>query len=138
MSSKHKAYLVYSGSCDKINIHGVVHKCGDLVSYSSRSKESKIKVLAYLVSGEGLFLIDGTFSFFLFFSSNEYFYFSLLLDIFFIYISNVIPFPGFPPPGNRHPTLPSPASKRVFLHPPPPMHHPAPGYPIKGGGTTRE
>jgi hypothetical protein len=40
------------------------------------------------------------------------FYF-ILLDIFFIYISNVIPFPGLPP------KIPSP-----YLHPPPPAHQP--------------
>lgn len=43
-------------------MHGVVHEHEGLVSHSSTGKESKIKVLADLVSGEGLFLIDGTFS----------------------------------------------------------------------------
>jgi hypothetical protein len=40
------------------------------------------------------------------------------LDIFFIYISNVIPFPGSPPPWETsYLILPPPASVRIFQHP---------------------
>lgn len=45
-----------------ITMHGVVCEQKGWVSHSSRSKESKIKGLVDLVSGEGLFLIDGTFA----------------------------------------------------------------------------
>lgn len=62
MSNKHKTRLVYSGSCGKITMHGVVRECEDLVSHNPRRKDSKIKVLEDLVSGEGLLLIDGSFS----------------------------------------------------------------------------
>jgi hypothetical protein len=41
------------------------------------------------------------------------------LDILFIYISNVLPFPGFPS-AIPHPILPYPASMSVLLQPPPP------------------
>lgn len=43
-------------------MHGVVCEQEGWVSHSSRSKESKIKGLVDLVSGEGPFLIDGTFA----------------------------------------------------------------------------
>lgn len=43
-------------------MHGVVCEQEGRVSHSSRSKESKIKELVDLVSGEGLFLTDGTFA----------------------------------------------------------------------------
>lgn len=43
-------------------MHGVVCEQGGWVSHSSRSKESKIKGLVDLVSGEVLFLTDGTFA----------------------------------------------------------------------------
>lgn len=43
-------------------MYGAVHEQEGLVSHSSTGKESKIKVSAGLVFGEGLFLIDGTFS----------------------------------------------------------------------------
>jgi hypothetical protein len=53
-----------------------------------------------------------------------FFLFSFLLDIFFIYISNVIPFPGPSLPRNPPiPSSPTPASMRGFLHPP---THPLP------------
>jgi hypothetical protein len=47
----------------------------------------------------------------------------VLLDIFWIYISNVILFPGFQPE-NPYPIPPSPTSMRVF--PGPPLHPPTP------------
>jgi hypothetical protein len=46
------------------------------------------------------------------------FFFLLLLDIVFIYISNIIPFPSSHPLENSYPILPPPASMRVFPHPP--------------------
>jgi hypothetical protein len=56
-----------------------------------------------------------------------WFYFAFLLDIFFIYILNVIPFPGFP-------------SENPLSHPPPPAHQPihplplpCPGIPLQWG-----
>jgi hypothetical protein len=51
----------------------------------------------------------------------NFFSFSFLLAIFFIYISNVIPFPG-PLPETPYPILPPRASIRVFLHPPTHSH----------------
>ena len=61
------------------------------------------------------------FFFFFFFFSLLFFsflFFSfLLVDIFFIYISNVILFPGFPLPCNFLSYSPPPASMRLFLHP---------------------
>ena len=54
-----------------------------------------------------------------------------LLDIFFIYISNVIPFPTLP---NPYPIPHSPASMRVFTHPPAhPLLPPRPGIPLHWG-----
>jgi hypothetical protein len=44
-------------------------------------------------------------------TQDDIFFLSFLLDIFFIYISNVIPFPGFP-------------SKNPLSLPPPPAHQP--------------
>jgi hypothetical protein len=46
------------------------------------------------------------------------FFFSLLLDIFFIYISNT-PFPGLPS-GNPYPSPPPTVSMKVLAHPPTP------------------
>ena len=60
---------------------------------------------------------------------------SSLLDIFFIYISNVIPFPGPPVPSlleTPYPILPPPASMRVFLHSPIHCHLPALDSPTLG------
>jgi hypothetical protein len=45
-------------------------------------------------------------------------FFLFLLDILYIYTSNVIPISSFPS-GNPHPILPPPASMRVLPHPPP-------------------
>jgi hypothetical protein len=54
-----------------------------------------------------------------------------LLDIFFIYVSNVIPFFG-PPPENPYPFPSPPATMRVFPHPPIlaslPWHSPTIGH----------
>jgi hypothetical protein len=48
-----------------------------------------------------------------------FFYQIFLLDIFFIYISNATPFPGFPPLREiPYPILPPPASMRALFHPP--------------------
>jgi hypothetical protein len=57
--------------------------------------------------------------------------FFLLLDIFFIYISNVIPFPGFPSRNPLSHTL-SPASVRVFSHPPTYSYLPTLAFPYTG------
>jgi hypothetical protein len=46
-----------------------------------------------------------------------------IYGVFFIYISNAIPFPS-PPPGSPHHILPPPASMRVFFHPPTHSHLP--------------
>jgi hypothetical protein len=54
------------------------------------------------------------------------FYFILLLDIFFIYISNVISFPGFPSKKTTYPLLPPPA------HQPTHSHFPALAFPYTG------
>jgi hypothetical protein len=60
------------------------------------------------------------------------FFFNFLLDIFFIYISNVIPFLGPPYPQNPYPILPPPTSKSI-----PPPTHPLPlpcrGIPLHWG-----
>jgi hypothetical protein len=53
-----------------------------------------------------------------------------LLHIFFIYISNVIPFPGTPEV--TYPILPPPAFMRVFPHPPTHSHLPALAFPYTG------
>jgi hypothetical protein len=63
-------------------------------------------------------LDDVTFSWWVASGASELMYFFFLLDIFFIYISNVIPFPGFlsenplspPSPLPLLPNLPTPAS----------------------------
>jgi hypothetical protein len=57
---------------------------------------------------------------------------SLLLDIFFIYISNVIPFPHFPNLETPYPIFPPPASMRVFLYPPTHSHIPTLSSPTLG------
>ena len=47
------------------------------------------------------------------------------MDIFFIYISNVIPFPSSLLPGNPYPILPPHASMREFLYPHTPISMPS-------------
>ena len=54
--------------------------------------------------------------------------FFFLLDILFIYMSNVILFPGFPL-GTPYPILPLPASMRVLPHPPTHSRLPALAFP---------
>jgi hypothetical protein len=55
----------------------------------------------------------------------------VLLDILFIYISNVIPFLGFPPE-IPYPIPPPPASMRVLSNPPTHSHLPALAFPYTG------
>jgi hypothetical protein len=83
-------------------------------------------LLAFALSGSFAFLFSSLlfssllFSSLLFssllFSPLLFFFSFLFLDIFFIYISNVIPFPS-PHPRNSLSHTPSPASIRVFPHP---------------------
>jgi hypothetical protein len=55
--------------------------------------------------------------------------FTFLLDIFFIYTSNIIPFPVFPSPGNPLFDPPPPASMKLIFHPLLPPH---PQFPYTG------
>ena len=62
-----------------------------------------------------------------------FFFLDFFFDIFFIYISNVIPFPGSPEVPYPIPLPPPPASMRVFPHLPihshlPPWHSPTLGH----------
>jgi hypothetical protein len=61
-------------------------------------------------------------------TQSRFLFLFLLLDIFFIYISNVIPFPGFPSRNSLSPPLPS-ASVRVLLYLPTHSHLPALAFP---------
>jgi hypothetical protein len=54
-----------------------------------------------------------------------------VLDILFIYISNVIPFPGFPS-ATPHPIPPPPASMKVLTHPPTHSYLTALAFPSTG------
>jgi hypothetical protein len=49
-------------------------------------------------------------------SRRKFFFIKILLDILFIYISNVIPFPNLSPRNLL--SHPPPASMRVYTHPP--------------------
>ena len=53
------------------------------------------------------------------------------MDVFFIYISNVTPFP-VSPPETPYPILPSLASMQVFPHPPTHSFLPALSFPYTG------
>jgi len=59
-----------------------------------------------------------------------------LLDIFFIYISNVIPFSGFPF-ANPYPIPSPPVSMRVLSHPPIPSRLPTLAFPYTGVSSLR-
>ena len=64
---------------------------------------------------------------------NSVFFSCLFLDIFFIYISNVIPFPRNI--GSPLPYSPPPASMRVFPHPPTHSHLPTLASPYIGASS---
>jgi hypothetical protein len=58
--------------------------------------------------------------------------FLFVLDIFFIYILNVIHFSCPPPKKKSYPTPPPPASMEMVLHPPTQSHLPTLNSPIMG------
>jgi hypothetical protein len=100
------------------------HVCGEQFTYSLQySSSSSHRLLAILLGKIHLLQLQ----------KFPHFFFVCLFvfcDIFFIYVSNVIPFPDHPPTWCLRNTLshpPPPASMRVFLHPSTHSHLPFPG-----------